>query len=874
MPTINEIIDQYMSFFNTLQRSKKETQSIGALVQPYLYQLFQDSFLLGHSEAKKDLKTAKPISFSNPLLFARKRDINPEPSPYDGSPSANNGEFFNAYLEARTIELSKRYEDSYKKLVKQKIAAYGKGALSKGDLQKELDGSRDQERQSLIEKLKQYEAEERANRRQGVNKGTRDLFVRQWEVLGKTAQERDAADDKILRELVDEYGSTNRASLAAELRKDVQAMYGANVDSLSKLQALDTVSKRASVTLSAADKKQVQRLINNPKRLQNFDLDNLTITQVQDLQSEVRRAAYGVKPGMATPSESPQEQLKRVIDYETSAAYNLGRLQSFIQNGVDYVEWASTLDTRTSLYCQSLNGRIFSIAELSKIRNVQRFVDTRKPYSVEGALNFIVPPAHPYCRSFLRPIKLDETNKQKEKEMSNRLKSMGVAIKNKDANTIKKIVSLTGWLSGSYGSYMTVAESLSQFLKGQRVAKEEVVKSSNKIISLLLGGSLVFGTGIATYFLFRDNINEAATATAQALTEFFTEKGVADPRAQAEELVQNLIGDIRPTISLGPLEEEIMAEKVLELVPILEKQGADLAKLVVDNKDANPGFLRRVLTERASEGLNLHLGLEAQRISNLLKQIAVDTWGMPFDAIGEVRREAIGYRVIKNRTPLAKLWRTKGMRSVLAPLDTNYDERLLQVQQQIAELEEKIDAAESINPQLVEKLKLAVRELRAKASLTTDQLPDVRTTDYVPPKVEVEIRARSERLFVQYQNALSEAQKEYRNVFDAIIGEFNLNNLSLDYIRSLPSSSQLDYIQQLRLKKLELEKLINTDSLEVKYSSLRKARKKVRGLGGKVLKDNRFNSDYNKELESQETLLKDSMRELLDSINTKLSALT
>jgi len=121
---------------------------------------------------------------------------------------------------------------------------------------------------------------------------------------------------------------------------------------------------------------------------------------------------------------NPFNRLERIINNELTTSYNLGRIEAFIRNGVKQVRWISTLDTKTSTFCMSLNNRIFNLTEIQAFAtgrgllypyfpNTKKTFDEVKRNSAIGV--FYLPSVHPYCRSYLEPIPPQEELESEKK---------------------------------------------------------------------------------------------------------------------------------------------------------------------------------------------------------------------------------------------------------------------------------------------------------------------------------------------------------------------------------------------------------------------------------------------------------------------------
>ncbi|MEW6424986.1 MAG: minor capsid protein [Bacillota bacterium] len=112
-----------------------------------------------------------------------------------------------------------------------------------------------------------------------------------------------------------------------------------------------------------------------------------------ELVAEVKKAIIRRLTGV--PRKEVEAEIQHIINAnrnraslitttETTYAYNRGRLVSFREHGVDYVQFSAILDKRTSVQCRTRHGL------------VMRLDDPRLPRNT--------PPLHGHCRSVLKPI--------------------------------------------------------------------------------------------------------------------------------------------------------------------------------------------------------------------------------------------------------------------------------------------------------------------------------------------------------------------------------------------------------------------------------------------------------------------------------------
>lgn len=106
---------------------------------------------------------------------------------------------------------------------------------------------------------------------------------------------------------------------------------------------------------------------------------------------------------------------RRVASTELSAAYSLGRLNTYVQAGVQKVRWVN-LDRSACAICGDRNGMIYDIEELLA-QGENRFDATQH-----------IIPAHPHCRCHYEPVSdEDEDDREDEKNPDNNPAVKGVA---------------------------------------------------------------------------------------------------------------------------------------------------------------------------------------------------------------------------------------------------------------------------------------------------------------------------------------------------------------------------------------------------------------------------------------------------------------
>ncbi|MEW6423167.1 MAG: minor capsid protein [Bacillota bacterium] len=112
-----------------------------------------------------------------------------------------------------------------------------------------------------------------------------------------------------------------------------------------------------------------------------------------DIAAEVKKIIIGfMVEATREEAESQVAELLRtnrdrgslIVTTETTYAYNRGRLASFAENRVDYVQFSAVMDARTSPQCRSRHGLVMAMND--------------------PRLSGNTPPLHGRCRSVLVPV--------------------------------------------------------------------------------------------------------------------------------------------------------------------------------------------------------------------------------------------------------------------------------------------------------------------------------------------------------------------------------------------------------------------------------------------------------------------------------------
>ena len=276
--------------------------------------------------------------------------------------------------------------------------------------------------------------------------------------------------------------------------------------------------------------------------------------------------------------ESLYQIASRTAATEVAAAYSIGRLQVYLERGVNYVQWIATMDTRTSVFCQSLHRKIFAVRDLIPAAMAkQTFPKTRKPewdpvnqnIKNQMGINTWFCPAHPYCRSFFSPIYTDESkvgdkyppkgfppdadlNQYLLSDLIERKKLFrGLAPDQKDAYLQEIVDSQNRMREGrgakllrSMGNLQDIFNSglsyLTRRLRQDKVADftvDEIKKNDSRLTAALVGGAAVLGTGAMMYFFMKSNL-------ASTLSQYLKNTALPAVGGLTQEAVSKMLKDL------------------------------------------------------------------------------------------------------------------------------------------------------------------------------------------------------------------------------------------------------------------------------------------------------------------------------------------
>ena len=274
---------------------------------------------------------------------------------------------------------------------------------------------------------------------------------------------------------------------------------------------------------------------------------------------------------------------------EISSAYNIGRMQSFIDSGVEYVQFRSVADSKRSVFCGSLEGKIYKVTEFAVVMAGQKWPLTREPETSPNNIKMVPksvvsgaglwhPPCHSYCRAHFVPLPsaatqsmLGLTNKQLSKSLAKQrtagatpssiedliAQQKGLSIK-QDKNrlfslrrkntgstptaTRNRLIGLltsptieTARRVNTYGKIFNTGHQILKALnrRGYSVGVANKEDSDSIAKALLVGGSILSAAAMF-YFFSKSNL-------ATSLKDYFTSKGIDVVENKVEKIIVDLM---------------------------------------------------------------------------------------------------------------------------------------------------------------------------------------------------------------------------------------------------------------------------------------------------------------------------------------------
>lgn len=572
-----------------------------------------------------------------------------------------NNSFFARYLNQRALTISDGLKKIQEADIKSRVVGFASdtGVSGKGVIELIQKNLKDPKQAVAVDRL----SKRIGSKREGLRLTNEQYLERYQEWTNKATK---AGSNQA--ETLKDPNEKRFATLIAKEQKGVE-LSDAEFEELDNLES--SLSQRrqdeiANLITQPTEKLDAEKLAklkqlakDNPKGLANFDRKaraTLTLPEIQALKNTIGEKAYNWATNKAEVGPNGelrlnsahllklQEKLDQVslnndtklmqratsiATTEISAAYNLGRLQVYLDNGVRYVQYTATLDDKTTVFCQSLHMKVYPLNELL-VQSFNRtfFPNTDEPeyspsnrqYAMKENITFWLPPAHFSCRSFLLPIYTDdvkdkieqndlakkyklEVSKEIATSQAKDLKRKKSASWNSIARDLKDKGTLTSYdddfvqkiirLQSKRNEFLTrktvedvgdfadlfsngyrfivnkIREKGTRFEDGKLILDpEDVKKNDRSLTTLLLSSGMVLGFGAMLYFFTKSNL-------AGSLRNYLGIKlGKKAADATAAE-VATALGAIDSVINNIP--EGLRDQLVDEATP--DKQLPDLSKI-------------------------------------------------------------------------------------------------------------------------------------------------------------------------------------------------------------------------------------------------------------------------------------------------------
>lgn len=410
------------------------------------------------------------------------------------------------------------------------------------------------------------------------------------EALGLPKESKEAV--KLLNSKIRDL-STRRDALSKNIAKTRESLAndttGISTTRNEKINLSDTEIANITKWLNLKDKGEIEKL-KKP----------LTRTQIKRLIDTANRRKN------VFLDEKAVALATRTAVTEITAAYNIGRLEAFKQAGVRYVQWISTIDSVTSVFCRSLHLKVFPLDDvMARVMFITKLPDTdlQEWHPTNRALSprgIWIPPAHPHCRSYWYPVYLPEDEKYLERDIGNKrvsdeiLTEKRILADKSNKGKIEKLLSRqegdskarqTSFLRKLLSSKSLYERGLSLILNKLRedgianFKESEIKKNDKALVGALLTGGAVLSAGAMMYFFtksgFIDSLNNYVRSTLSS--GIASAKDFLAGRTQAEIL--NIVSKVIQEI------EDLPDSIKNELTPLdLKKRPLELP-LVLKNKE-------------------------------------------------------------------------------------------------------------------------------------------------------------------------------------------------------------------------------------------------------------------------------------------------
>lgn len=847
---------------------------------------------LFENKTAKQVAETRLINMNNLQVYATLNERYPS--------IARNSIFAQDYLINRQNTVATSLQQQYQEQIKQTVAKYVAQDKSNGKtesatlrrIQKAYQDDKlnvqyrpfisnleDQYENSKLNK-KQYEQFLKAKlKQQGIDPeeavdSNIDALVEEEEKLSLIANPSKKQQQRMLEleKLLDEAASVDpnakaKSKYQTQLRKlqaaDDDKLY-INPDAKFRLSRLE---KERLIKLGRYDDSSIyaKELANNIRNQKEFNYKQIR-GYISDLKREGGRF-----------DDSLYQIAARTAATETAAAYSIGRLQTYLERGVNYVQWIATMDARTSVFCQSLHRKIFAVRDLIPAAMAkQTFPKTRLPewdpknQSIKNmmGINVWMTPSHPWCRSFLSPIYTDEqkvgdkyppkgfppdadlsryllaelkdkkgrvpfdrlTNAEKRLALEEIVQSQNKMRESKSAKILRSMGNLQDMFNMGL-SYLT------RRLKQDKVANftvDEIKKNDKQLTSALLGGAAVLGTGAMMYFFMKSNL-------AQSLTEYLKlNAGVAIgglTKDAVTRLLKDLVKSSKTANQMPDSVKDLIAEPIVDTATLGEKmemaiQNGELAmELAATGQLENieqlisagvtgvnrQGKLNAITRSALNSAINRRKQLNDSALSILNRAFVNKGGAIDPRNITSIQEFANVYRVGiagKPGTFVSK----RAFDAVMGSRDVQQE--LSRLQAEIDRIESGLDGLETIVDPNDEIGTALLRQERAQQRAVKAMIDSINrkmaSPEYIQAKNQAESIAPSPEI-PEILNQVMQEEANYKEVLDDLFNDFKAT-LPSDRLVQGFIPENINSIQELK----EVQKLVKSSLAEVRRDFLTK----------------------------------------------------
>lgn len=430
------------------------------------------------------------------------------------------------------------------------------------------------------------------------------------------------------------------------------------------------INPNKKVNLTKAEKEQILKYAEIPA---NSDEGKKFLNKKEYTYTAIEKKIRQVRERQIYNSKNLEGIATRMAVTEVSAAYNLGRIKVYFDQGIRYVQWISTLDSVTSVFCRSLHRKIFPIDEVLASgpgglvypkTNKTEFHPVNLSIAKSNDISLFIPPAHPYCRSYLRPILTDkerskdfvelpgdldiaglDINKflqKKEKALArigkkiDRDRELKKLLKKQNQSRLKRIEATAKQVQRASTLFRLGTKFLLDKVNstpGQaKITQEDLKKNDRAIGAALVGTATIMSGAALSYFFLKSNLSDAlARYIKDKTTDFFGNSILnnlsnKDKSATINKLIAAL--SVKPAYKAKDLRiplEISSPEKIEELALVLDKLEDSNSVTSALSRSGMP--IEEIVELTNSEGLLAKPAAKNQRVSETANRLLQSSFG-------------------------------------------------------------------------------------------------------------------------------------------------------------------------------------------------------------------------------------------------------